>query len=177
MTKEEFNKKVAELQQTMKVPKNNLNKFGGYNFRNAEDILEECKKHLGELVLELTEDMIAVGTQVQKKVTSTLISPCGEHRQSSSAFARESEEPPKGMSYSQNSGSAASYGLKYSLGRLFLLDDTKDDDSTNKHGKEEPKESPLVKKKQGSETPASEPVKTDESTKESRSFKRSFKRS
>lgn len=137
MNKLEFNKKVSELQQKMKVPKNQLNKFGGYNFRSAEDILEETKKHLADLVLELTEDMICVGDQVHKKVTATLISPCGEHRQSSSSFAQETFDPPKGMSAPQNSGSVASYASKYALSRLFLLDDTKDDDATNTHGKED----------------------------------------
>lgn len=154
MDKVEFNKRVSDLQQKLKVPKLQHNKFGNYNFRSAEDILEAVKLILGDLLLEITEDMIAVNDQVHKKVTVTLISPNGEHRQSSSAFARESDEPPKGMSTAQNSGSVASYGLKYALGRLFLIDDTKDDDATNTHGKEDKPSG--FKKTTESTTPASE---------------------
>jgi hypothetical protein len=136
-TRQEFIAKVAKLQQTLKVPKNNFNKFGGYNFRSAEDILEAVKKVLEGLVLELSEDMVLVGNSVFKKVTASLVSEDGEHRHTSVAFAREADEPPKGMSFAQHSGSVASYGLKYALGRLLLIDDTKDDDATNTHGKEE----------------------------------------
>ena len=141
----EFLAKVASLQQNLKVGKNQMNKFGGYAFRSTEDILDATKKVLGDLVLEMTEEMILVGENVYKKVTSSLVSPCGEFRHSASAFARESDEPPKGMSAPQNSGSVGSYAAKYSLGRLLLIDDTKDDDATNTHGKED-KPSPVVRK-------------------------------
>jgi hypothetical protein len=53
-------------------------------------------------------------------------------------FARE-EETKKGMDGAQITGAASSYARKYALGGLFLIDDTKDADSTNKHGKDEPK--------------------------------------
>ena len=35
----------------------------------------------------------------------------------------------------QRYGSASSYGKKYALGNLFLIDDTQDSDATNTHGK------------------------------------------
>ena len=41
----------------------------------------------------------------------------------------------KGMQVPQQFGSASSYGKKYALGNLFLIDDTADSDATNKHGK------------------------------------------
>lgn len=143
--KQDFLKKVAEIQQNLKIPKGQMNKFGGYAFRSTEDILDATKKVLGDLVLEMTEDMVLVGDKVFKKVTSSLVSSDGEHRHSASAFARESDEPPKGMSSPQNSGSVGSYAAKYSLGRLLLIDDTKDDDATNTHGKEE-KASPVSRR-------------------------------
>ena len=108
MNKEDFSKKVAELQQKLKVGKSNYNSFGKYHYRSAEDILEAVKKELGELLLVITEDMVAVGDRVYKKVTSKLTSPCGEHIIESTAFAREDEEQ-KGMSSAQLSGSVSSY--------------------------------------------------------------------
>jgi len=41
----------------------------------------------------------------------------------------------KGMQTAQQFGAASSYGKKYALGNLFLIDDTADADSTNNHGK------------------------------------------
>lgn len=51
-----------------------------------------------------------------------------------SAFARE-EEAKKGMDGAQITGSASSYARKYALNGLFLIDDTKDPDASNDHGK------------------------------------------
>ena len=41
----------------------------------------------------------------------------------------------KGMQMPQRYGAASSYGKKYALGNLFLIDDTQDSDATNTHGK------------------------------------------
>jgi len=54
----------------------------------------------------------------------------------STAYARESFDK-KGMDAAQITGSASSYARKYALNGLFCIDDTKDADSTNTHGKEE----------------------------------------
>ena len=51
-----------------------------------------------------------------------------------SAFAREAETK-KGMDDAQITGSASSYARKYALNGLFAIDDTKDADATNNHGK------------------------------------------
>ena len=40
------------------------------------------------------------------------------------------------MSAAQSTGSVSSYARKYSLNGLFCIDDNKDDDATNTHGKE-----------------------------------------
>jgi hypothetical protein len=42
------------------------------------------------------------------------------------------------MQMPQRTGAASSYAKKYALGNLLLLDDTKDSDATNTHGKKEP---------------------------------------
>jgi ribosomal protein L31 len=39
------------------------------------------------------------------------------------------------MQMPQKFGSASSYGKKYALGNLFLIDDTADSDAANSHGK------------------------------------------
>ena len=41
----------------------------------------------------------------------------------------------KGMQTAQQFGAASSYGKKYALGNLFLIDDTQDSDATNDHGR------------------------------------------
>lgn len=131
----ELLEKLAELQQTLKVGKSQWNKFGNYGYRTTEDILEALKPHLGGFTLLMTEDMIFLGQdRYYKKVTAGLVSPDGEHQFKVDAFARE-DDNQKGMTGAQLSGSIGSYAAKYALGRLFLLDDTKDDDATNTHGK------------------------------------------
>ena len=41
----------------------------------------------------------------------------------------------KGMDIAQSFGSSSSYARKYALNGMFLIDDTKDADATNDHGK------------------------------------------
>ena len=54
----------------------------------------------------------------------------------------------KGMQVPQQFGTASSYGKKYALGNLFLIDDTQDSDATNEHGKKKftPKKPTLTSK-------------------------------
>ncbi len=123
-----FIKKISEIQQKLKAPKNQFNSFGGYNYRNQEDILEAVKPLLGDLVLTISDDVIAVADRIYIKSTATLSD--GENSISNTAFARESESK-KGMDLSQVTGSTSSYARKYALNGLFLIDDTKDADSMN----------------------------------------------
>ncbi len=126
----ELVKKLAKIQKELKAPKNQHNKFGNYNYRNQEDILEAVKPLLGDLVLTVSDEVVEVGGRVYIKATSTITD--GVDSISNTAFAREPEEQ-KGMSESQISGSSSSYSRKYSLNGLFLIDDTKDPD-TNEFG-------------------------------------------
>ena len=51
----------------------------------------------------------------------------------------------KGMQVPQQFGSASSYGKKYALGNLLLIDDTADADATNSHGKKSESKPKLLK--------------------------------
>lgn len=124
------------IQYGLKAPKNQRNNFGGYNYRSCEDIMEAVKPLLKEfgVVLTVSDDMVLVGDRIYVKATATLTD--GEDSISNSAFAREAESK-KGMDESQITGAASSYARKYALNGLFCIDDTKDADATNTHGKDE----------------------------------------
>ncbi len=149
-SKVEFIKKVAEIQKSLKSPKSQFNKFGGYNYRNQEDILEAVKPLLGDLVLTMSDEIVEVGGRVYVKSTASLTD--GEHTVSNQALAREANEQ-KGMSEAMLTGSSSSFARKYSLNGLFLIDDTKDADDTHTFGKDV-KESPVTKKEKTNIAPA-----------------------
>ena len=128
---------LNRIQKELKAPKNQRNSFGNYNYRSCEDILEAVKPLLGTAVLTLSDDIIAENNRVYVRATATLRD--GNQSVSVTAFARE-PETKKGMDESQITGAASSYARKYALNGLFCIDDTKDADSTNDHGKaEQPK--------------------------------------
>lgn len=122
-----FIQQVAEIQKKLKAPKNQRNKFGNYNYRNQEDILEAVKPLLGDLVLTVSDELVEVGGRIYVKATATIRDGEGSSI-SNTAFAREPLEQ-KGMSDSQITGAASSYARKYCLNGLLLIDDTKDADS------------------------------------------------
>lgn len=141
--------KLTKIQQTLKVEKGQYNNFGKYSFRSTEDILEGVKPLLGDLRLTISERMEVLGTNEHSrfyKITTAEISDGKESIQVSS-WTRE-DEKVGGMTHSQLSGSVSSYGTKMALRGLFLIDDTKDADATNTHGKdtEEKKSTPEEKK-------------------------------
>ena len=134
--------KLLEVQSKLKAPKNQYNGFGKYSYRSCEDILEAVKPLLSEykLTLKIEDDLVLVGDRYYIKATAIIIDTETGNKESTSAFARE-ELTKKGADASQITGSASSYARKYALNGLFCIDDTKDADSTNKHGKEDRKES------------------------------------
>ena len=137
----DFIKKVADIQQKLKAPKNQFNKFGKYNYRSCEDILEGVKPLLGDLVLTVNDEIVIVGDRIYVKATATITD--GENSISNQAFARESLAK-KGMDDSQITGTASSYARKYSLNGLLLIDDTKDADSMdNSNNSNQPTETDL----------------------------------
>lgn len=142
---QEFIKKVVYVQNTLKAPKNQRNNFGNYNYRSCEDILEAVKPLLAaqNLVLTVCDDIVQVGDRYYIKATATITD--GVNKLENSAFARE-EESKKGMDASQLTGATSSYARKYALNGLLCIDDTKDADATNTHGKEEkPKKAEMTK--------------------------------
>lgn len=121
-----IHKELARIQKSLKAPKGQFNKFGKYNYRNCEDILEAVKPMLGELVLTLSDKVEAIGGNIY--VTSTAKLMDGENSIEVSASAREAVTK-KGMDDSQITGTSSSYARKYALNGLFCIDDTKDADT------------------------------------------------
>jgi len=135
---EELLKSLKKLQINLKVPKEQRNNFGKYNYRSCEDILEEVKKVLdkeNDCTLFLQDELVMLGGRFYVKAIATYTN--GKENISVSAYAREEEEK-KGMDGSQITGSASSYARKYALNGLLLIDDTKDADFTNTGQKTQP---------------------------------------
>ena len=130
--------KLAEIQAKVKAPKGQFNSFGKYNYRSAEDILEAVKQVVNPMGYSITisDTIINVADRYYIKATATLSN--GKETYTTDGYARE-EESKKGMDGSQVTGASSSYARKYALNGLFALDDTKDSDATNTHGKEEAK--------------------------------------
>ena len=137
MTKETLQK----IQSELKAPKGQTNKFGGYSYRSAEDILEAVKPLLAKhkATLTISDDIVEVGGRVYVKAMAILTSLESDVNLGVTAFARESLTK-KGMDEAQITGSASSYARKYALNGLFCIDDTKDPDATNTHGKDKPQD-------------------------------------
>ena len=142
--------KLLAIQLALKAPKNLRNTFGNYNYRSAEDILEAVKPLLNELgcSLTITDELVNIGERYYIKATPTLsLLKDPKDSVSVTGYARE-EENKKGMDGSQITGASSSYARKYALNGLFLIDDNKDSDFTNKHGKEPEKTPPKKRDKQ-----------------------------
>lgn len=149
--------KLAKIQKELKAPKGQLNKFGGYNYRSCEDILEAVKPLLDGAILTLQDEIINIGNRFYVKATATFTD--GTYTHSVTAMARE-PETKKGMDESQITGMASSYARKYALNGLFCIDDTKDADTMDN--------APAPKRKQTNEEvlnnqlkPLSEQAKRD----------------
>lgn len=129
--------KLSLIQQQFKAKKSRYNSFGKYNFRSAEDILEAlkpfCDKYKVYFVIH--EDLqMGFGNDVPIIQSRAQI-----HDSESEAFVSATavvgiDLNQKGMQTPQQFGSASSYGKKYALGNLLLIDDTADSDATNTHG-------------------------------------------
>ena len=131
--------KLLKAQVELKAPKGQYNSFGKYKYRSCEDILEALKPVLDKfkLTLFIKDDVIEVNTRNYVKATIVLVNiEKPDEIIETSALARE-EETKKGMDGSQITGASSSYARKYALNGMFMIDDTKDSDSTNTHGKEE----------------------------------------
>ena len=126
--------KLAQVQTEFKSKKSRFNSFGKYYFRSAEDILEAIKPFLLKYGITVTvdEELIVEGPVPVIKTTATIHDEKGMTMSTSAIVGVDLNQ--KGMQVPQQFGSASSYGKKYALGNLFLIDDTQDSDATNKHG-------------------------------------------
>ena len=129
-----LNQKLAIIQTKLKAKKSSYNSFGKYYFRKAEDILEAIKPFLLEqgVTVTINEELIVNDPVPTIKSTATITD--GVDAIHATAVVGV-DLGQKGMQTSQQFGAASSYGKKYALGNLFLIDDTADSDATNDHGK------------------------------------------
>ena len=125
--------KLERIQQELKAPKGQYNNFGNYSYRSCEDIFEAVKLLLLKygVVLQTTDELVQIGERYYIKATAILTDIDGNQQITNTAYARE-EETKKGMDGSQITGASSSYARKYALNGLFLIDDQKDSDTTNK---------------------------------------------
>ena len=130
----ELNQKLATIQTELKAKKSSYNSFGKYHFRKAEDILEATKPFLlkHSVTVTINEELIMTEPVPTIKSIAT-ISDGKDQVQATAVVGVDLNQ--KGMQTAQQFGAASSYGKKYALGNLFLIDDTADADSTNSHGK------------------------------------------
>lgn len=124
-------KELITIQSELKAPKSQFNKFGGYKYRKAEDILEAVKPLLAKqkCTLIISDDIVMIGNRIYVKATSTIKNEKGEC-ETTTGWARE-EETKKGMDGSQITGASSSYARKNALNGLFAIDDNADSDTTN----------------------------------------------
>ena len=129
-----LNQKLATIQTKLKAKKSSYNSFGKYYFRKAEDILEAIKPFLLEqgVTVTINEELIVNDPVPTIKSTATITDGVDAIHATAVVGVDLSQ---KGMQTSQQFGAASSYGKKYALGNLFLIDDTADSDATNDHGK------------------------------------------
>ena len=125
--------KLSNIQSKFKAKKSRFNNFGKYNFRSAEDILEALKPYNIEYKVYFTVDETWLGDGVMQSTAKAVCNESGDEINASAIVGVDFDQ--KGMQMPQKFGSASSYGKKYALGNLLLIDDTADADATNNHGK------------------------------------------
>lgn len=144
---EELLTSLNAIQTELRVPKSQRNKYGNYNFRNCDDIVEAVKPLLKKynLVLIMYDKIECINNHSYVQATASLIDTKG-HELKVTAYAREVEEPSGILTEPMLTGSASSYARKYALNGLFALDDAKDPDDNIEPKKEDPKEKAAANK-------------------------------
>jgi hypothetical protein len=129
---------LVKIQNELKVPKTNVNAFGKYKYRSAEDILEAVKPILlrYNATLTLSDEIVAIGTKVFLKATAKI------NDTICYGYAETSEH--KGMSAEQATGTASSYARKYALNGLFLIDETESDADSQKQFEQKNESKPML---------------------------------
>tara|TARA_R100000005_G_C4926199_1_gene157227 strand:+ start:61 stop:576 length:516 start_codon:yes stop_codon:yes gene_type:complete len=129
-----LNDKLATIQTKFKSKKSRFNSFGKYYFRSAEDILEATKPFLLELGVTITLNENLIKSKPMPIIESIATISDGKNSIKATALVGV-DLLQKGMQTPQQFGSASSYGKKYALGNLFLIDDTQDSDAVNDHNR------------------------------------------
>jgi len=139
MNTHNIRQKLNGIQSSLKAPKGQTNKFGGYRYRSCEDILTAVKPLLAEwgCCLIISDEIVEKGNKLFVEATATLYDNDSDASLPAKGLA-ELPETKKGMDQAQITGSSSSYARKYALNGLFAIDDTKDPDATNDHGKGAP---------------------------------------
>lgn len=140
-------KSLNAIQTELRVPKNQVNRYGNYNFRNCDDIVEAVKPLLKKynLVLIMYDKIECINNHSYVQATASLIDTQG-HEIKVTSYAREVEEKSGILTEPMLTGSASSYARKYALNGLFALDDAKDPDDNIEPKKEEHKEKTVANK-------------------------------
>lgn len=155
------------IQKNISVPKSQYNKFGDYYYRDAEDILEAAKKIMPDgALVTITDDVFFLPSEVefvthdktektdkqtiQKSagrvyIKSTATITYKDNKIETCGFSRE-ELSKKGMDASQVTAATSSYARKIALNGLFMIEDNKDSDKTDKTTKKERDEIALMEK-------------------------------
>lgn len=139
--------KLFKLQQAYGSQKTGYNKFGNYNFRNAEQMLNELKPLFNELNLAMVFKEEYLQDDYIKCIGTLIDVESGETYSTESVILVDREA--KGMQLPQCVGSAVSYGRKYLLGGLLSVTDSATDpdainDGTTTETKSKKKEKPTM---------------------------------
>jgi len=128
--------KLSSIQADFKAKKSRKNNFGNYMFRSAEDILEALKPYNNKhnVYFTINENLTLGDFPIMHSTATIVDAESGDQITASAVVGVDLNQ--KGMQMPQKFGSASSYGKKYALGNLLLIDDTADADATNTHGKD-----------------------------------------
>lgn len=137
MKEQTFQQRLVNVQSRLKANKSQYNSFGKYSYRNQEDILESVKPLLAEngLIMTISDEIIGDGFEGNMLIVKSTVTVSDGEKSIQVSACAGIDPNRKGMDIAQSFGSSSSYARKYALGGTFLIDDTKDADATNSHGK------------------------------------------
>ena len=137
MKEQTFQQRLVNVQSRLKANKSQYNSFGKYSYRNQEDILESVKPLLAEngLIMTISDEIIGDGFEGNMLIVKSTVTVSDGEKSIQVSACAGIDPNRKGMDIAQSFCSSSSYARKYALGGMFLIDDTKDADATNSHGK------------------------------------------
>lgn len=124
--------KLTRIQNEVKVPKNQYSKYGGYYYRNIDDIQEALKPILIEFkcALRVSCEPVVINGAIYQKAVAELVDWEDESFSVRCYNAVKEEVGQKiKMTSEQVSGSAITYAKKGAISTLLCIDDSKDSDA------------------------------------------------